>query len=207
MDDCVQRSAEWFARRLGKATGSRIADVVGKTKDGKKYLSGRANYMSELLCERLTGVITNKYVTREMQWGIDNEDAARNLYASRHGFEVKQVGFVEHPFFVQSGASPDGLVGPDGMVQIKCPITANHIETVLTATVPDEYLPQIHWEMACANRSWSDFVSFDPRLPDHLSLFVKRVPRDNSYISYLENEVGTFLAELEERYLLLMAKA
>ena len=196
-----QRSAEWFSVRLGKATGSRIADVVGKTKDGKRYLAARANYMSELLCERLTGVVQTNFVSREMQWGIDNEEPARKLYMKRKGVDVKLMGFVTHPFFVDSGCSPDGLIRDDGMVQFKCPLTTTHLEYLLSNEVPEEYVPQMQWEMACTGRSWSDFVSFDPRLPDHLSMYIKPLPRDSNYINTLENEVAKFLAELQEKYL------
>ena len=109
------------------------------------------------------------------------------------------MGFIDHPRIVNSGASPDGLVGDEGLVEFKCPATATHLDTLLAGEVPSKYIPQIQFQMACTNRAWCDFVSYDPRLPEHLRMFVKRVPRDDTYIATLESEVTKFLAELEEK--------
>jgi hypothetical protein len=112
---------------------------------------------------------------------------------------VNEVGIIDHPFIPMSAASPDGLIGDDGMLEIKCPNTANHFDTLLKGEPPTKYIPQMQWQMACANRLWCDFVSFDPRAPEGLQLFVKRVERDDKYILELEAEVHKFLEEMEVR--------
>lgn len=190
-----QRTDEWFAVRCGKVTASRIADVVARTKTG--YGASRANCMAELVVERLTGTRTESYMNAAMQWGIDNEAAARDAYSARTGELVAEVGFVPHPRITMAGASPDGLVGIDGMVEIKCPNTASHIEYMMAGEPAHKYFLQQQWQMACANRQWNDFCSYDPRMPEGLQLFIVRVPRDDSVIEMLEAEVEKFLAELD----------
>ena len=190
-----QRTEEWFAARLGKVTASRVADVIAKTKSG--YSASRDNYMAQLICERLTGQQGESFTNSAMQWGTDTEPLARSAYEALNGLLVEEVGFVQHPKIEMSGASPDGLVGLFGMLEIKCPNTATHIDTLLTQTVPTKYIPQMQWQMACAQRQWCDFVSFDPRLPQDLQLFVKRVEFDAPYVAMLEEEVTLFLKELE----------
>lgn len=194
----IQGTPEWFAARLGKATGSRIADVVAKLKSGA-YSAARAKYATEVLCERLTGTPLDTYCSRDMQWGKDQEGPARGTYSRRKGVEVFQIGFVDHPEIAKAGCSPDGLVAEDGMIQIKCPTTPTHIATLESRAVPPEYLPQIQWELACTGRLWSDFVSYDPRLPPDLDMIVIRVERDDSMILELEGEVTGFLADLAQR--------
>ena len=192
-----QRTDEWFAARIGKVTASRVSDVVAKTKTG--YAASRANYMAELVCERLTGRKAESYTNAAMEWGTEQEPHARTAYEARTGLMVTEVGFVDHPRVAASGASPDGLVGDDGLVEIKCPATATHLDFWLDETIPAKYITQMQWQMACTGRAWCDFVSFDPRLPPHLQLFVKRVSRDDGHIATLESEVTTFLAELETK--------
>ena len=187
-----QRSAEWFAARCGRVTASRVADVIATTRSG--YAASRANYMAELVVERLTGLPTEGYTNAAMQWGIDQEPHARAAYSARTGELVEEIGFVPHPT-LEAGASPDGLV-LDGILEIKCPNTATHIEYLLEKTVPTKYFTQIQWQLACTGRAWADFVSYDPRMPSHLSLLVVRVQRDNEEIVKLEREVGIFIAEL-----------
>lgn len=193
--DLDQRSSEWFAARLGKATASRVADIVAKTKSG--YSTSRANYAAQLVCERMTGTKAETFTNAAMQWGIDVEADARAAYCFRHDAEVEEVGFVDHPGIESCGASPDGLIGSDGMIEIKCPNTATHIDTLLNDTVPDKYVVQMQWQMACTGRQWCDFASFDPRLPEGLRLYVRRFPRDEERIAELESEVGTFLKEVD----------
>lgn len=190
-----QYSDEWFQARCGLVTASRVADVVAKTKSG--WGASRANYMAELVAERLTGVPAPSFTSAAMQHGIDTEPQARAAYEFLHDAEVETVGLVKHPKIDQSAASPDGFVGTDGMVEIKCPNTATHIDTLLTEAIPDKYVVQIQWQMACADRQWTDFVSFDPRMPADLSLFVKRVERDDKRIGELERMVEEFLTELD----------
>jgi len=188
-----QRTDDWFAARIGKVTASRVADVVAKTKSG--YSASRDNYMAQLVCERLTGKPAESFSNAAMQWGTETEPLARAAYEAKMDVLVDEVGFIDHPSIVNSGASPDGLVGIDGLIEIKCPNTATHIDTLLSQTVPKKYADQIFWQMACTNRDWCDFVSYDPRLPPDLQLFIKRIPRDDKYIQLLEAEVIEFLTE------------
>ena len=192
-----QRTTEWHTARLGKVTASRVADVIAKTKSG--YGASRANLMADLICERLTGQPASTFTNAHMEWGTEQEPHARAAYSARTGELVEEVGFIDHPRITNSGASPDGLVGDDGLVEFKCPATATHLDTLLAGEVPSKYIPQMQWQMACTDRAWCDFVSYDPRLPEHLRMFVKRVERDDAYIKMLEAEVTKFLAELEEK--------
>lgn len=189
-----QRSEEWFAARLGKATASRIPDVVAKTKTG--YGASRANYKAELVVERLTGQQAPSYSSQAMEWGTDKEPEARAAYAFHADCEVVECGFFDHPSINMCGASPDGLIGTDGLVEIKCPNTATHIDTLLSGAVPAKYVTQALWQMACTGRQWVDYVSFDPRLPEPMRLFVKRIPRDDIAIAEMSREVITFLGEV-----------
>ena len=192
-----QGTPEWFAQRLGKVTASRVADVIAKTKTG--YGASRADLMADLICERLTGQPASTFSNAAMEWGTEQEPHARAAYSARTGELVEEVGFIDHPRIANSGASPDGLVGDDGLVEFKCPATATHLDTLLVQAVPTKYIAQIQFQMACTGRKWCDFCSYDPRLPEHLRMFVKRVERDDDYIKMLEGEVTVFLAELEEK--------
>lgn len=192
-----QRSDEWFKARLGKVTASRVSDLMARTKTG--YSTSRANYMAELICERLTGQPAERFSNAAMQWGTDNEPHAKASYAFMHDAAVEDVGFVLHPSIVDFGASPDGLVGTDGLIEIKCPNTATHIETLLGDSIDGKYITQMQVQMACTGRQWCDFVSFDPRLPIDMQLFVKRVERDNARIAEIEAEVSTFLGEIAKK--------
>ena len=191
-----QRSDAWFAARLGKVTASKVADVIAKTRTG--YSSSRDNYMAQLICERLTGQQGESFTNSAMQWGVDTEPLARSAYESQNEL-VEEVGFIPHPRIEMSGASPDGYVGLFGMLEIKCPNTATHLDTLLTQSVPTKYITQMQWQMACAQRQWCDYVSYDPRLPQDLQLFVKRVEFDSEYVAMLEEEVTKFLSELDDK--------
>jgi putative phage-type endonuclease len=199
-----QRTAEWYEARLGKATASRIADIVAKTKTG--YSTSRANYMAELICERLTGMQGASYSNAAMAWGVETEPMARAAYEGAVGSLVIETGFVPHAAISMAGASPDGLVGDDGLVEIKCPMTATHIDTLLGQSVPGKYVTQMQWQMACTGRKWCDFVSYDPRMPENMRIFIKRVERDELVISTLETEVIQFLKELDEKIVQLKEK-
>lgn len=194
MEDIVQGSPEWKALRCGKVTASRVADVVAKTKTG--YSASRANYLAQLIAERLTGTPAETYTNAAMQHGVDTEPEARAAYEFYQGATVEQVAFVPHPKIDQAGASPDGLVGADGLVEIKCPNTATHLETLLGQAVPAKYIDQMQFQMACTGRQWCDFVSYDPRMPEHMRLFVRRVVRDEKRIDFLETEIAGFLLEM-----------
>ncbi len=203
MVEIVQGSPEWLAIRCGKVTASRVADVVAKTKTG--YGASRANYMAELIAERLTGAPAERFTNAAMAHGTATEPEAREFYEFMAGVDVKQVAFVPHPAIAMSGASPDGLVGDDGLVEIKCPNTATHIDTLLSVTGPSRYMAQMQWQMACTGRQWCDFVSYDPRLPESMRLFTSRIVRDDPLIAELSDEVTKFLAELEAKVAALRA--
>ena len=192
-----QQTNEWFAARLGKVTASRVADVIAKTKTG--YSASRDNYMAQLICERLTGQKGESFTNAAMEWGTQTEPLARSAYENARNLLVKEVGFINHPRIEMSGASPDGLAGDDGLVEIKCPNTATHIDTLLSGKVPTKYITQMQWQMLCCQRKWCDFVSFDNRLPEHLQLFVQEVEFDQEYCAMLEKEVTQFLAELDSK--------
>jgi putative phage-type endonuclease len=191
-----QRTDDWFAARLGKVTASRVADVIAKTKTG--YGAGRANYMADLVVERLTGQKASSFTNAAMEWGTEQEPNAKAAYAAKTGILVEDVGFIDHPTVAMSGASPDGLA-EDGLVEIKCPTTATHLEYIFDGKPPQKYITQMQWQMACAGKPWCDFVSFDPRLPERLQLLVVRVLRDDDYIKMLEQEVTIFLQELDDK--------
>ena len=197
MSEVEQLSPVWFAQRCGKATASRISDIVAKTKSG--YSTSRANYIAQLVVERMTNQVAESYTNAAMEWGIENEGFARANYESKMNLLVTETGAIDHPTVLKSAASPDGLVGDDGCLEIKCPHTATHIDTLLGDEVAKKYYDQMQWQMACAERDWCDFVSFDPRMPEGLQLFIKRVPRSNLYIAELEGEVIQFLAEVDDK--------
>lgn len=191
----LQGTPEWFEQRRGKVTASRIADLMAKTKSG--YSTSRQNYLMQLLCERLTGKVEEGYKSTAMQRGNDLEAEARNWYQLETGESVEEVSFIDHPKINFAGASPDGLVGAEGLIEIKCPNTATHIETLRKKEPIDRYYKQMQWQMAVTGRKWCDFVSFDNRLPDNLAYFCKRIPRDDAVIQEIEQEVQAFLLELD----------
>jgi putative phage-type endonuclease len=191
-----QRTEQWYAARLGKVTSSRLSDVLATIKTGEA--ATRANYRIELVAERLTGKSTPGFTSAAMQWGVDCEPMARSAYETETGLIVTEVGFVDHPTIEMAGASPDGLVGDDGLIEIKCPETKTHIETLTSNRAPAKYMPQMQWQMACTGRAWVDFVSFDPRLPEHLMLDIIRVERDQSLIDQYSEAVSLFLADVSK---------
>lgn len=203
MTEIIQGSDAWKALRLGKATASRIADVVAKTKTG--WGASRANYMAELIAERLTGNAAESYTNAAMAWGAEKEPEALAAYEFLTNVEIERVAFVPHPTIAMSGASPDGLAG-EGLIEVKCPNTATHLETLLGDGVPAKYITQMQWQMACTGRPWCDFCSYDPRLPEEMRLFVRRVQRDNVMIGDLEIAVGVFLAEITDKVAALRAR-
>jgi putative phage-type endonuclease len=202
--DCMeQRTEEWFAARLGKVTASRVADVLAKIKSGES--ASRKNYKMELVVQRLTNKVGESFTNAAMEWGTEQEPFARMAYEAHTGTFVKEDGFVDHPTIEGFGCSPDGIVG-EGLIEIKCPNTANHIETVLENKAPSKYIPQMQCQMACTGAKWCDFVSFDPRVPEDLQLFVVRVERDQEYIDSMEVEVKQFLSEVLDLFNQLKAR-
>lgn len=203
MNNIVQGTEEWFAARAGKVTASRIADVLATIKSGES--AARRNYRTQLVCERLTGKIEETFSNSHMERGIALEPYAREAYELQTGSIVEQVGFIDHPAIQMSGASPDGLVGSDGSIEIKCPTPANHIEYLLGKEPPSKYKPQMTWQMLCAERQWVDFVSYCPEMPAHLQLFVVRFVPEAEYSVTVAQEVIKFLAEVDETIAKLMA--
>jgi putative phage-type endonuclease len=191
-----QGTPEWFAQRLGKVTASRVADIMAKTKTGVS--ASRGNYLAQLVAERLTGQSADTFKSGAMQHGTETEPQARMAYEAETGQIVTEVAMINHPTIEMSGASPDGFVGTDGLVEIKCPNTSTHIASLMADKAPSGYIPQMQWQMACTGRAWCDFVSFDPRMPEDMQLLIKRVPRDEALIAEYEAEVIKFLAEVQE---------
>ena len=192
-----QRTDEWFAARLGKVTASRVFDAVNKIKSGG-YAASREDYKFELALERITNNRTPFRTTAAMQWGTDTEPEARSAYEAATGVFVTEVGLVDHPSIPMAAASPDGLVGDDGLIEIKCPESKQHFENLSKRRADTKYLYQMMWQMACTGRQWCDFVSYDPRFPHHLQMLIVRVARDDQLIADLESEVRLFLSEVDQ---------
>jgi putative phage-type endonuclease len=188
-----QGSAEWFEIRRGKVTASRISDVLA---GGTGAVRG--NYMAALISERLTGVThPDSFKSAAMEWGTETENQARAAYAFHHDVTVERIAFVDHPRIGMTGASTDGLIGADGIVSFKCPLTATHIASLKGKPIKREYLLQNQWELACTGRKWVDHNSFDPRMPESMRLHTVRIWRDDKQIAELEAEVRKFMAEMD----------
>lgn len=190
-----QRTDDWFAARAGKVTASALYKVMARTKTG--YGADRANYRADLVTERLTGNPASSFSNAAMQWGIDQEPNARAAYAALTGEAPVEIGFADHPTIPMCGASPDGLVGFDGLVEIKCPNSATHIATLRGSGIDRKYMLQMHLQMICTERDWCDFVSYDPRLPEEMMLHVVRVERNPALVVDIEDEIEKFLAEVD----------
>jgi len=188
-----QRTDEWFKARLGKATASNFRKILAKVKTGEA--ADRRNYRAQLVIERLTGHQHDSYSNAAMQWGTEQEPFARIAYMAQTGNDVQEVGFIEHPDLM-AGASPDGYIGERGLIEIKCPVSATHIETLKAGACPAEHYAQVQGQLWITGREWCDFVSYDPRMPERLQLFVTRVARDADYIDTLAKEVKAFLDEV-----------
>lgn len=191
-----QGSAEWLNARCGLVTASRISDVLTKIKTGEA--ASRAAYRAQLVAERISGKPSESFTNAAMAWGTENEPFARAAYELAKDVEVEQVGLIRHPEIIMAGASPDGLIGDDGLIEIKCPNTTTHIEYALSGKPPTKYQNQMLWQMECTGRKWCDFVSFDPRMPEGMQLFIVRFERDQERIEQMKTEVIAFLAEVEK---------
>jgi putative phage-type endonuclease len=191
-----QGSAAWLACRAGKVTASRIADLCAKTKSG--YSASRATYMRELLVERLTGKASEHFVNDAMAWGMEYEPMARGVYEAKNSAIVLEVGFIPHPSIPNAGASPDGLVGEEGLLEIKCPTTGTHLDTILAGEIPEKYKYQMAWQLECTGRKWCDFVSYDPRIMANVGYFQARFTPEPAFLEAIHAEVVKFLAELDE---------
>ena len=197
--EAAQHSAEWMEARRGKVTGSRLADALTRLKSGK-WSQKREDYMVELVAERLTKSTANHYTSKAMEWGQQTEPHAVAAYEFLRDVQTERVGFVPHPTILGFGASPDRLVGDDGVLEIKCLTTREHIRVLLANAMPEEYLWQVWGELACTGRAWCDWVSFDPRLPPEMQLWSTRITREAAAedIEAVEGGVRDFLAEMEQ---------
>ena len=195
--DCKQGTIEWFQARIGRITASRLGDVMAYLKSGKGEKKVRADYRMELVLERLTHKIAQHDVTEEMKWGQKMEDYACTAYETTHDVMVQPIGFCIHPTMDFSGASPDGWVGDNKIIEIKCPTTATCMGWRKTREVPQEYIDQILWNMVCGERTEADFIGYDPRLPEHLQLLVIPVQYDEKRVAELEAEVRKMEAEIQ----------
>jgi putative phage-type endonuclease len=194
--DAPQKSGDWLRARAGRVTASQMSKVIAKLKNGGEA-APRFNYRWQIVAELLTGAVHESYVSPEMEWGTETEALARAAYEIEHDCDIEQVGLVLHPENERMGASPDGLIGDKGCIEIKCPKSATHLQYLYAKVCPEEYIPQVQWVMACTERAWCDFVSFDPRVPKKLQMLTVRVPRDEAYIQCLYLEAQQFLAEVD----------
>lgn len=196
-----QGTPEYKEARAGKVTASRIGDVLAKPRRGQQESTTRRNYLAQVACEIMTGKSAEReFQTYDMKRGIELEPRARVEYEMRRNVTVRKVGFVEHPRITRAGCSPDGMVGDEGLVQFKCPIPAVHFEYIeawKVGKVPTEYYAQVQFELGCTGRQWSDFVSYNEQMADHLQLIVIRCRRDDEYIGQLEQEVERFLQDVD----------
>lgn len=198
-----QGSKEWLEQRYGNASASRIKDIIAKTKSG--YSASRENYLTELVLERF-GVFAEKFTSKSMEWGIEQEPFARSAFELKNSIMVQECGYILHPTIKHSGASPDGLIDDDGVLEIKCPDTKTHFEYILAGIAPAQYVPQMAWQLACTGRKFAKFVSYDPRAPKGLDYFEFTYYRDDEYIAMLESEVTQFLIEVNNKFIQLKTK-
>lgn len=197
-NELEQRTDEWFKARLGMVTASRVYEVVGKTSSGG-YSSSRANYMTDLILEKITGKQVEKFSSQAMEWGTEKENDALNVYGFHSSNNVNLCGFIRHNEIDGAGASPDGLIGEEGLVEIKCPNSATHLKTLLNGKIAKKYILQMQFQMACTGRKWCDFVSYDPRFEGNMTIFIKKVDRDDKLIDGLNKEVLLFINEMDEK--------
>lgn len=195
MTDVIQGSSEWFDLKRGKISASHIVDIMPGVKG--KYMSSRKNYIAQLVCEILTGTTEETFKSGPMMWGTETEPYARMAYEAETWKEVVEVPFIDHPLIDRCGCSPDGLVGDDGGIEIKCPNTATHIDTLFNDTIKRDYIFQMQHCMACTGRGWWDFVSYDPRMNEKNQLYIKRVVRDDAMIDEIEAEAIKVNAEVD----------
>jgi len=184
-----QGSPEWLAMRLGKLTASRMADAIANPET-----AARKNYIAQLVAERLTGQVAESFCNDAMRWGTEHEPIARAEYEMLTGNDVDLIDFVDHPELEWCGASPDGLILDLGLVEIKCPNTATHIDYLLGQKPPAKYIPQMALQLLCTGREWCDFVSYDPRMPEKHQLFIVRYqPND---LSKYQDAAAMFLDDV-----------
>jgi putative phage-type endonuclease len=195
--EMLQGTDEWRQARCGSIGASDAPRVVRRTKTG--YSADRDNLMAAKVLERLTRVPVEIFKTAAMLQGTAREPEARMLYEMVRGVEVEEVGLIPHPLIQGSHASPDGYVSGTGLIEIKCPLPAAHLDTLLTETISNDHIVQMQWQMACSGRHWCDFVSFNPDFPAAMQLWISRVNRDPHFIGDLESEIRQFIRELEAK--------
>jgi hypothetical protein len=199
MADNPQDTEQWRLDRAGSLGASKIAVALARLKRSGERTAAAEDFMYELAAERITGIPAKR--VNPMYWGRELEDEARASYAFLTNLPVVQIGIIPHPTIEGAHASPDALVGDEGGLEIKCPTSGTHLRTLLEQAVPEDHLPQVHWAMACSGRQWWDFVSYDPRFPDPLQFFQKRVMRDTTIIAGMEAEALDFLGEVGAKLL------
>ena len=196
IESCEQGSAEWLAMRLGKVTASKVSDVLSKGR-GSAPSKMSETYMIELIAEVLTGNSKPFFENDAMRWGTETEPQARAMYAVNNDFvDVKEVAFVEHN--EQVGISPDGLIGEDGLLEIKCPNTTTQLKRALSDDYSADYKAQIQMQLWVTEREWCDFLSFDPRLDCEAGYLQQRVFRDEEYIEEMKVKVYAFVEKMNE---------
>lgn len=192
-----QQSPQWLKERCGLLTASRMADAMEFLKGGKES-QARKKYKIELVAERMTDTMVSRFVTDAMQWGIEQEESARARYEEATGNLVQKCGFAIHGDIPCFGASPDGLVGTDGLVEIKCPTTSTYVEWVSGGVVPAQHVPQMLAQLAVTGRKWVDFFAYDPRIKvREAQVFLRRFEPTEKDIADVEGFAKNFLAEVE----------
>jgi putative phage-type endonuclease len=194
-----QNTAAWFSARTGKLTASRMADAMSFKKDGKPS-EARTKYMMEVVAERLTDTVARHFVTDAMQWGKDQEQHAKDAYFQMTGNAVKPCFFFDHFDIDNFGASPDGLVDQDGLLETKCPTSSTHIKWVMSGVVPDEHKPQMIAQALCTGRKWIDFVSYDPRIASAKRILILRYTPTQEELETVEQAARKFLAEADAMF-------
>lgn len=199
-ENLEQKTAEWYAKRLGKCTASKVADATAKIKTGEA--ASRAEYRTALVVERLTGTPQGADLSnnKSVQWGNDAEPLARAAFEADTGLLVQEVGFINHPTLLMAGASPDGLISDDSILEIKCPNSSTHFSYLKDGKVPAKYRKQMMWQIICTGRSKGIFVSFDPRFDSANQLLVVNFEPSKDELAELEAEVKAFLDEVEADY-------
>jgi hypothetical protein len=194
----LQGGGDWLSERTGCATASRMRDILDIRKTDGKPGAKRIQYMKDLVAERMTGNSVRHAINQAMLDGIEREPAARALYEEVSGNEVMLCGFIPHPTIEFAGASPDGLIDSDGMIEIKCPTASTYVDWLIQNTVPDEHLPQMTFQLACTRRRFVDFVAYHPEMiAESKRIYIRRFEPPLSAIEALEAIIKEFLAEVD----------
>ena len=197
--NCEQGTEEWLRSRLGKVTASKFKDVMTNGRGGAASKTAES-YMMELIAEKLVQAPVNDFSSPAIKHGNDNEPHARSVYSWRTGSPVETVGFATHIEHPDVGASSDGLVGDEGIIEIKCPYNpTNHLHTLTSQCFPKQYEWQIQGQLWVLQRKWCDFVSFDPRMPESHMMVVIRVERDEEQIQALSERVLLFVDAMKKK--------